>query len=398
MMAPPGAAQPGPASRPDESAAGVCAFGAMPPLERIETCRDFLRISGLSSQARAIGLLGLAEGLRLSGDPAASISPIDEAIRLFPSMSPAYLSRGSAHLALGDLDAALADASQALEIDRRNPAGFLLRAEAYLRQGAPAFALGDLDEAVDIAPNVARIRLVRAYANMALEKIDAALADARLALKLEPELAPAYLIRSRLYMSTGAFARAAADAGRAVDLAPEDRQANDAAAIAYTEVARFELAEQAADKLVALAPADADALNARCWIRALKPDPKGALPDCDAAIAANPAHFQARDSRAFALWQLGRLEDARAELAVAEKLDPDFWDWSKREERFLTVMIRRYLKSLGRYRGPLDGDFEDPGPTSAAIRAYQADAGLQQTGAPSRDLMAQLASDYADRN
>ena len=203
------------------------------------------------------------------------------------------------------------------------------------------------------------------------------------------------MVRARIYLADGEFQRAAADAERAVALAPEDRMALDSASVAFTEVVRMDAAKAAADRLVALAPDNAEALNARCWILALTPDPEAALPDCDAAIAAGPEEFQAYDSRALTYWLLGRIPEARADLARAAEIKPDFWDWSKREEYFVTVMTRRYLKSLGHYDGPIDGGFDDLGPTVEAIRAYQADIGIEPTGEQSPALMTRLGQDVA---
>ncbi len=381
--------------RMEGSIAGVCAFAPMAPKQRLEACGVVLSQEGLSAHDRALAHLGRADAYRQTGQYADGLEEADAAVALDPEFAPALLTRAAIHLILDDLDDAVRDASRAIEIARRSPAGYLLRAEVYLRRGEPAYALGDLDEALQFAPGAARIHLVRAYANIGLGRDDAALGDARSALKLAPELTAAYLVRAQIHLRTEQYARAAAEAMRAADLAPENRMAHDAATIAFSELARFDDAKAAADRLVALTPDSADALNARCWVLALKPDPAAALPDCDAAISQDPKHFQARDSRAFAYWQLGRTEDARADLSSAAEIRPDFWDWSQREDRFATVMIRRYLKSLGFYDGPLDGGFDEPEPTADAIRAYQQDRGDAVTGAPSDALLERLATDVA---
>ena len=113
--------------------------------------------------------------------------------------------------------------------------------------------------------------------------------------------------------------------------------------------------------------------------------------DGDAALAAEPEHYQAYDSRAFVHWQLGDLEATRADLKRAAALAPEFWGLDLREDRFPTVLIRRYLKALGHYGGPLDGDFDDMTETMAAIRAYETSAGLPPTGAPTMALLTRLA-------
>lgn len=374
-----------------ESMAGVCAFAPMPPSERLDACNLLLRQPDLSAEARALAHLGRSQSLRQSGEIEASMADLDEAIRLAPDMAPAYLTRGAALLAANDLPGAIRDASRAIELERRSAAGYLLRAEAYLRRGDPAFALGDMDEAIVIAPSTPQLRLIRAYANLALRRPAEAVGDAREALKLAPDMVSGYLVRARAYLAVNAFARAGADAGRAVELAPSDRQAWDAATIAYTELGRFEDALDAADRLIELAPRSADGLNARCWVLALKPDPSAALADCDAAVALDGKHYQAYDSRAFANWQLGRTDAAKADLARAAELAPDFWDWSAREDRFAVVLARRYLKSLGHYEGPIDGAFDDLHVTEDAIRAFQAEVGLAPTGAATAEVLDRLA-------
>lgn len=376
-----------------ETVAGVCAFAPMTAKARIAACDRVLAEPDLTDKAQALAHFGRSQGLRQTGESAAAHAAIDDAIRLQPDLAPALLTRSAVRLLEDDLPAAISDASRAIDADRRNASGYLLRAEAYLRQGAPAFALGDMDEAIRIAPEAPRLRLLRAYANLALAKPEKAVGDARIALKLAPDMTAAYLVRARAYLSTGAFGRAGADAQRATDLAPSDRQAWDAAAIAFTELAHFDRAKAAADRLVALTPKNPNSLNARCWVLALTPDPAAALNDCDAALAAEPEHYQAYDSRAFVHWQLGDLESARADIEHAAALAPGFWDWDLRESRFATVMIRRYLKTLGHYGGPLDGEFDDMGPTAAAIRAYEVNAGLPPTGAPTMALLARLTEE-----
>lgn len=376
-----------------ERIAAACAFAPMTATARIEACERLLEEMDLAPSARAMAEFGRSKGLRHTGDDAAAAAALDEAIRLKPDLAPALLTRSALALSANDLDVAISDASRAIEADRRNAAGYLLRAEAYLRRREPAFALGDMDDAIRIAPNAPRLRLIRAYANLALDRPEAAVGDARAALRVSPDMTAAYLVRARAYLTTGAFARAGADAERAAELSPDDPQAWDAATIAFTELAKFDRAEAAANRLVALEPASPDSLNARCWVRALTPEPQAAVPDCDAALKAEPDHYQAYDSRAFAYWQLGELEAARADLARAAELAPDFWDWGQREERFKTVLIRRYLKSLGLYGGPLDGEFDDMSETEAAIRNYEAAEGLPTTGAPTAALLSRLAEE-----
>jgi len=381
---------------PSPDIVAVCTLPGSSPEERIEACRALTAVEGLPDTAKAFAYLGLADGQRELDDDAAALEAIDQAVRLGPQLAAAHLARAAILMDLDRAKDAIGAASRGIDLDRRNPMGYVVRAEAYLRNDEAAFALGDVDEALQIAPDVARFHLLKVFAELALERNEDALKSARAALRLDPDLIEAYLIRARIYVTQEKYARAVADATRAVELEPNNTSAQETASIVFTELARFDEALAAADKLVELKGDDVNALNGRCWIKALIPDPVGALPDCEAALKADPDYFQARDSRAFVYWQLGRMEEAQADLDRAAELSPDFWDWTKREERFDVVLARRYLRALGHYDGRIDGDFDDMMRTEDAVKAYQAKAGLAETGAVDKALVARLAREVAE--
>ena len=360
------------------------------PAEHLAACDELLLTPGLSGDARAFALMGRAEALRRAGNAQGAIDAASQAIALKQDFIRGYLVRAGAYMFQEDWQSAIADVSTAIDLDRGNAGAYVVRAEIYLRRNQLSFALGDMDQAVELAPDVAQFRLTRATISFSLGHADSALGDIRVALRQESEQLGAYLLRSHIYMRQRAYNRAAADAAWALKLAPNERAAADAASIAHTEAGQFDLALGAANKFVEIEPGEADALNARCWVKALQPDPTGALSDCDKAILANPSHFQALDSRAFVYWQLGRDQEAQADIAAAQKLDPDFWDWSKRLERFPLIMARRYLKSLNYYLGPIDGDFDDLGPTQKAVADYQRKAGIIDDGEVTPDLISRL--------
>ncbi len=360
------------------------------PSEHLSACDSLLAITELSNDARAFANMGRAEALRRLGELQASIDAASEAINLKRDFPQAFLVRAGAFMALEDWQSAISDVSTAIDLDRGNAGAYAFRAEIYIRRNQLTFALGDLEQAVELSPEVAQFRLTRATVSFSLGQADKALTDIREALKQEPELVGGYLLRTHIYMRQRVYNRAAADAAWALELAPNSREAADAASVAHTEAGQFGEALAAANKFVEIVPEEADALNARCWVKALQPDPKGALSDCDKAILADPKHFQALDSRAFVYWQLGRLQEARVDLAEAEKLDPDFWDWSKREGRFQVILARRYLKSLRLYSGPIDGDFDDLSATQEAVIEYQRKIGVFEDGKVSPSLILRL--------
>jgi tetratricopeptide (TPR) repeat protein len=74
--------------------------------------------------------------------------------------------------------------------------------------------------------------------------------------------------------------------------------------------------------LVAYCPDYAEGYNQRAFVNYLRQDFAAALVDLDRAIALSPNHVAALSGRALTLTGLGRIDDARAALAMALKLNP----------------------------------------------------------------------------
>lgn len=85
------------------------------------------------------------------------------------------------------------------------------------------------------------------------------------------------------------------------------------------------------NKLIAYCPAYAEGYNQRAFVYFLTSDYEKALVDLDAALALSPRHVGALSGRALTLMNLGRLDDARAQLIAALDVNP----WLS--ERFLLL-------------------------------------------------------------
>ncbi|MEO0866580.1 MAG: tetratricopeptide repeat protein [Pseudomonadota bacterium] len=77
------------------------------------------------------------------------------------------------------------------------------------------------------------------------------------------------------------------------------------------------------DALVAYCPDYAEGYNQRAFISFLREDYNAALVDLDRALALSPDHVGAQSGRALTLMNLGRRDDARAQLEAA--LDNNPW-------------------------------------------------------------------------
>ena len=76
------------------------------------------------------------------------------------------------------------------------------------------------------------------------------------------------------------------------------------------------------DRLIAYCPDYAEGYNQRAYVHFLREDYAQALIDLDAALVLQPHHVAAQSGRALTLMNLGRLEEARAQLLIAVENNP----------------------------------------------------------------------------
>lgn len=76
------------------------------------------------------------------------------------------------------------------------------------------------------------------------------------------------------------------------------------------------------DKLAEYCPTYAEGFNQRAYVQFLREDFASALVDLDAALALSPNHVAAQSGRALTLMQLGRTDEARAQMFEALENNP----------------------------------------------------------------------------
>ena len=133
--------------------------------------------------AAACGLLQLGkEFLR-------ALEHCDQALQDNPGDHSTLLNRGSAHLALGNLDEALSDFERAIEIKPEDPRNYYNRALVHGAKKDHRRAIADYSEAIRIMPSLAIAYNNRGYELEAIGELEQAVADYRQALRLAPSLA-----------------------------------------------------------------------------------------------------------------------------------------------------------------------------------------------------------------
>lgn len=76
------------------------------------------------------------------------------------------------------------------------------------------------------------------------------------------------------------------------------------------------------DRLIAYCPDYAEGYNQRAYVHFLRGDNDAALIDLDAALVRQPLHVAAQSGRALTLMNLGRIDEARAQLLIAVENNP----------------------------------------------------------------------------
>lgn len=105
--------------------------------------------------------------------------------------------------------------------------------------------------------------------------------------------------------------------------APDDlaQQALDAG-LRRRDVADFAGALKEFDRLAEYCPAYAEGFNQRAYVRFLSGQHEQALVDLDKALSLQPLHIAAQAGRALTLMNLGRIEEARAQMLIAVGNNP----------------------------------------------------------------------------
>lgn len=195
----------------------------------------------------------------------------------------------------------------------------------------PPVTASDADHAIALAQRkiqrraqhpAAYYQLGDAYMQKARETGDPSyLARAEEALRRSLSLAPQQgnVVRHLAYVFSArhAFKEAAAEALKAIELAPTDGQAYGVLGDAYLELGQYAQAEQAYQKMSERTQ-ELSSYSRLAGFKTLQGDPPGAIADLERAILLGQVRGEARESLAWAQWQLGSEYWAIGRLAEAE--------------------------------------------------------------------------------
>jgi len=212
--------------------------------------------------------------------PTDAIALCEQALKLDPGYSKAYLVLGNGYYQTGQLKQALDCTLRAVAQDPDNPTHHLNAGFYYHRDGQPEAALEHYNIAARLNPMDALIYTNRAAVYLGLEKYSEAAADLSRAIDLDPLRVEAWLNRGIARMENGDVFGALEDVNRALELIPGYAWGVNFRSIVYQKMGRN---EEALEDLNFLLPRWAhvftDSYRRRADVRLLLNDQEGAIED-----------------------------------------------------------------------------------------------------------------------
>ena len=183
-------------------------------------------------------------------------------------------------------------------------------------------ALRQFELATALAPSYAD---AHAYRGMLLARLGRPASEAfTMALRLEPDLVLAHYFFGRYHQSFGLAEPARREYEAALRLDRDNPALGIDIALTYAEEGNYVAAEEWLDAAIERAPLNPDLAlaQARFYIdRAYRVEERG-LPAVDGALFLSPESAEGHDLRGWALYLLGRFDEAVRELRLAVQLDP----------------------------------------------------------------------------
>lgn len=194
--------------------------GAEPDLA-IGACTALIQSGGETTRQLAIEYGSRGAAYRVERDYDRAIRDLDQAIRLDPNYTAAYLQRAGAYEAKQDYARAIEGYGQAIRLDPQLADAWNGRCWCRGIAGQLAEALADCNESLRLRPGDARTLDSRGFVYLKLKKLDLALADYDTVLAVFPKAASSLYGRSVVKRLKGDTAGADSDEAAATQIDPD---------------------------------------------------------------------------------------------------------------------------------------------------------------------------------
>jgi tetratricopeptide (TPR) repeat protein len=279
----------------------------------------------------------------LQGDPEEAVKQIDHAIAINPDKALFYTTRGNMYALLGETDRALADVERAIAMEPDNVSAYITKGSVtWWLAGDLEAALSAFDRVIEMEPDEWIGYWGRAIISFEMDDLTMALAawERVEEIDLDNELMP--IARGLIYEKMGQSELAEAEYAQAREISVASDPFSQFMQIAFSEQMqipapvyfflfdctahhvhrRSEEAFESCNKALEVDPTYANALWKRGQLYAAQGNLEAAVADYTAAIQADSSWPWVYYLRAQALVELGRSDEAQADLKQALELEP----------------------------------------------------------------------------
>jgi tetratricopeptide (TPR) repeat protein len=152
------------------------------------------------------------------GELYTALRDYDEAIRLDPKNSGAYVDRALALARIGELESAMNDYSKAISLNPQQWEAYFNRAAELRDRGELCEAVDDLEKVMELHPGFAGAYMNRANIYVRQGELDQAIDDYNAALLRDPNLADVYVARANVFIRKKNYQKAVRDLQAAVQM------------------------------------------------------------------------------------------------------------------------------------------------------------------------------------
>jgi len=236
--------------------------------------------------------------------------------------SEKFLREAQEFIKKGDGNAAVIQLKNALQSDPGNVTARRLLGEIYLRVGNGPSAEKEFTAAMRRGANDTKIKILLARAYLLQGKNKEALEEVSGDITDEEARPDALIVRGQALLGLRDFEKARTALIDADKLRPEDVRAKIGLAQSYVSQGKIKEGETEIDEALRRKPESVEALVLKGELRRLNKDLDGAVQQFDKAVKVNDKNLLARLGRAASLIDLGKDQDAQADLDVVFRRVP----------------------------------------------------------------------------
>lgn len=270
--------------------------------------------------------------------PDAAIAACTSILKSGKPAASAYVNRGIAYQAKGELDNAIADYASAIKADPKNWDAYNRRGYVYDDKREFESAIGDYTKAIEINPKNAYIYNNRGFTYHNMGDYARAISDYTKAIELNPKYVMAYNNRGKAQINKSEFDKGIQDFTKAIEIDPKFYEAYYQRGRASFK--RFKYEDAAKDMTISLK------LKESIQARIFRAMAYTELDNADAAIADFNAagdlgqldvsfRREALSSRAEAYLKNKKVDAALADYTTLATLDPEEADWDYKSANIL---------------------------------------------------------------